>query len=131
MVSAIVRETHVSDLKPGQQSRLQVALSYSDGFGREIQKKLQAESDAQGQRWVGSGWTIFDNKGQPVRSTSPFFTRTPAFEFDRRVGVSPVLFRPAGRNIGALHPDHLGEGALRPWRQETWDASDTVPIADP
>ena len=33
-------------------------------------------------RWVGSGWTIFNNKGKPVRQYEPFFTDTHRFEFD-------------------------------------------------
>ena len=43
LVAVLARETHVSDLAGGQQSRMQIAFSYSDGFGREIQKKIQAE----------------------------------------------------------------------------------------
>ena len=43
--ATIARETHVSDLQQGQQSALQITFSYSDGFGREIQKKVQAEPD--------------------------------------------------------------------------------------
>jgi hypothetical protein len=46
--ATIERETHISDLAslPADQngaSKLQITFSYSDGFGREIQKKLQAE----------------------------------------------------------------------------------------
>ena len=41
--ATISRETHYYDLAAGQQSRLQISFSYSDGFGREIQKKIQAE----------------------------------------------------------------------------------------
>ncbi|MEO6599127.1 MAG: SpvB/TcaC N-terminal domain-containing protein, partial [Polyangiaceae bacterium] len=41
--ATIVRETHVSDLpSSGGTSTVQVSLSYSDGFGREIQRKAQA-----------------------------------------------------------------------------------------
>src|SRR5262249_31294265 len=68
--STISRETHYHDLASGQQSRLQINFGYSDGFGREIQKKIQAEPDPASlstPRWVGSGWTIFNNKAKPVR----------------------------------------------------------------
>src|SRR5262249_35941479 len=68
--ATIARETHVSDLAPDQLSKLQVTFGYSDGFGREVQKKIQAEPGALAEggqtvhpRWVGSGWTIFNNKG--------------------------------------------------------------------
>src|SRR5262249_17258334 len=41
-VYTLARETHAADLSPGGHTRYQHAFSYSDGFGREIQKKLQA-----------------------------------------------------------------------------------------
>jgi hypothetical protein len=60
--ATITRETHFFDLTAGQQSKLQIAFSYSDGFGREIQRKAQAEPGPvvdQGPivnpRWAGSG----------------------------------------------------------------------------
>jgi hypothetical protein len=82
--ATVARETHMSDLAPNQQARLQVSLSYSDGYGREIQKKIQAEPGPVVEggpdvhpRWVGSGWTIFNNKGKPVRQYEPFFSQLP------------------------------------------------------
>src|SRR5205085_7529211 len=36
--ATIARETHVSELQQGQQTKIQISFSYSDGFGREIQK---------------------------------------------------------------------------------------------
>src|SRR5262249_2448259 len=43
VVCALARETHAYDLKPGERTKIQHSFSYSDGFGREIQKKMQAE----------------------------------------------------------------------------------------
>ncbi len=157
VVCTLARETHDADLEPGEQSKVQHSFSYSDGFGREIQKKIQAEPgpvpqrDASGKiilgadgrpamttnvvspRWVGSGWTVFNNKGKPVRQYEPFFTDTYRFEFDIRIGVSPVLFYdPIERVVATLHPDHIWEKVVfDPWRQETWDVNDTLLIADP
>ena len=84
-------------------------------------------------RWVGSGWTVFNNKGKPVRQYEPFFTDTHRFEFDVRIGVSPVLFYdPVERVVATLHPNHTWEKVVfDPWRQETWDVNDTVLVADP
>ncbi len=42
-VYTIARETHEADLRPGNQTALQQSWTYSDGFGREIQTKVQAE----------------------------------------------------------------------------------------
>jgi hypothetical protein len=98
-VYTLARETHASDMRAGEQTKMQHSFSYSDGFGREIQKKLQAEPDSLTPsgptikpRWVGSGWTVFNNKGKPVRQYEPFFSATHGFEFARMMGVSPVLF---------------------------------------
>ena len=124
--ATIARETHVSALTAGQQSALQISFSYSDGFGREIQKKTQAEPGpvADGgpvvdPRWVGSGWTIFNNKGKPVRQYEPFFSQLPVaghqFEFGMQVGVSPILcYDPPGRVVATIYPNHTyREGRLR------------------
>lgn len=141
--ATIVRETHESDLAEGQQTRTQVSLAFSDGFGREIQKKMQAEpgpvkpgGDVIAHRWIGSGWTIFNNKGKPVRKYEPFFSAVPDFEFAAIEGVSPILlYDPLGRVIATLHPDHTFEKVVfDPWQQLSWDANDTVrlnPKTDP
>ena len=132
--ATIARETHLSDLQQGQESKLQISFSYSDGFGREIQKKIQAEpgplvegGPVVSPRWVGSGWTIFNNKGKPVRQYEPFFSATHGFEFGVMVGVSPVLFYdPAERVIATLHPNHTYEKVVfDPWQQTTYDVNDT------
>ncbi len=140
VVYTLARETHDADLAAGEKTKVQHGFSYSDGFGREVQKKVQAEPGplAEGgpdvsPRWVGSGWTVFNNKGSPVRQYEPFFSATHRFEFDVRVGVSPVLFYdPAERVVATLHPNHTWEKVVfDPWRQETWDVNDTVLAADP
>ncbi|GAB6057244.1 SpvB/TcaC N-terminal domain-containing protein [Desulfonatronum parangueonense] len=145
--ATIARETHVSDLKDDEASKLQISFSYSDGFGREVQKKIQTEpgpfdvddphSPTANPRWVGSGWIIFNNKGNPVRQYEPFFSKRlrpdgtlfsdHRFEFGAAVGVSPVLFYdPAERVIATLHPNHTYEKVVfDPWKQTTWDVNDT------
>jgi RHS repeat-associated protein len=136
-VYTLNRETHTADLGPNQESRYQHILAYSDGFGREIQKKMQAEPELSGPnaipRWVGSGWTIYNNKGKPVRKYEPFFSASHRFEFARQVGVSSVLFYdPPGRVVATLHPDNTWEKVVFDnWRQENWDVNDTILISDP
>jgi RHS repeat-associated protein len=139
VVYTMARETHAADLADGEQTKIQHGFSYSDGFGREIQKKIQAErarlpdgTRSDRPRWVGSGWTIFNNKGKEVRKYEPFFSDTHRFEFARIVGVSPVLFYdPVGRVVATLHPNNTYEKVVfDPWRQATWDRNDTV-LGDP
>jgi hypothetical protein len=134
-VYTITRETQDADLEP--ETRVQHSFSYSDGFGREIQKKFQAEPEkidgrAGPPRWVGSGWTIFNNKGKPVRQYEPFFTGSQWFEFGVRVGISPILFYdPLSRVAATLHANHTYEKIVfDPWRQTAWDVNDTV-LLDP
>ncbi len=155
--ATLARETHVSEPVPPGSLRVQTSFSYSDGFGREVQKKVQAEPgpvpirgasgsivvDANNQpqmtpnsvtpRWVGSGWTVFNNKGKPVRQYEPYFTDTHHFEFDVRIGKSPVLFYdPVARVVATLHPNHTWEKVVfGPWREASWDVSDTVLVSAP
>lgn len=142
--ATVSRETHVSDLAPGQTSQTQIAFAYSDGFGRVVQTKSQAEPGpvvANGPvvdpRWVGGGWTIFNNKAKPVRQYEPFFSALSVkghqFEFGVQVGVSPILFYdPVGRVVAKLHPDKTYEKIVfDPWHQQLWDANDTVLADDP
>jgi RHS repeat-associated protein len=133
--ATIVRETHVSDPVPEDGLKVQVSFSYSDGFGRDIQKKIPAEpgpvedgGPLVDPRWVGSGWTIFNNKGKPVRQYEPFFSDTHQFEFAKIKGVSTILFYdPVERVICTLHPNNTYEKVVfDPWQQKTYDVNDTV-----
>lgn len=133
--ATIARKTHIGDLPQGAKSRLQLTFSYSDGFGREIQQKIQAEpgpltagGPTVAPRWAGSGWTVFNNKGKPVRRYEPFFSDTHAFEFGVEQGVSPVLFYdPAQRVVATLHPNHTYEKLVfDPWQRTSYDVNDTL-----
>ncbi|MBD2026809.1 SpvB/TcaC N-terminal domain-containing protein [Leptolyngbya sp. FACHB-711] len=136
--ASVARETHLNASLPPDGLKVQVGFSYSDGFGREIQKKIQAEPEKTNGvvgalRWVGSGWTIFNNKGKPVRQYEPFFSQLPPaqrhhFEFAQIVGVSPILFYdPLERVIATLYPNHTYEKVIfDPWKQVTYDVNDTV-----
>ncbi|MHA7291289.1 SpvB/TcaC N-terminal domain-containing protein [Arthrobacter sp. MDT3-24] len=137
--ATLARETHISAPLPPQGLRIQVSFSYSDGFGREIQKKIQAEpgpvvegGPIASLRWVGSGWTIFNNKGKPVRQFEPFFSSAHDYEFGVMAGVSPVLFYdPAGRVIATLQPNHTYQKVVfDPWQQTTYDVNDTCAPSD-
>lgn len=132
-VATLSRETHVSDPVPAGGLAIQHAFTYTDGFSREVQKKMQVEPDGADPRWAGSGWTIFNNKGKPVRAYEPFFTTTHQFELAVTMGVSPITFYdPIGRVAGVLHPDHTWQKSVfGAWTNETWDTSDTVLVTDP
>jgi len=167
LAATLARETHFFD-PGGANTKIQISFSYSDGFGREIQKKIQAEAgdapkrlgnvslttgdirpgdlvrDANGElvppanaprRWVGTGRTVFNNKGKPVRQYEPFFNATHLYEEEREMtdtGVSPTLFYdPVERIVATLHPNHTwAKAVFDPWQQMTYDVNDTVLNAD-
>lgn len=140
VVAVISRATHASEPVPTDGLRVDVSVRYSDGFGREVQRKGLVEPGPLtpggadiAPRWLGTGWTIFDNKGKPVRHYQPFFDDTAAFVFGRRIGVSSTLFHdPTERVVATLHADHTwSKVVFGPWREESWDANDTVLVADP
>ncbi|PSH61687.1 toxin [Phyllobacterium brassicacearum] len=137
--ASIVRETHVSELAEGETTDVLVSLAYSDGFGRTIQNKVPAEpgslaagGETVDSRWAASGWTIFNNKGKPVRQYEPFFSPDHGFEFGVAAGVSPTLFYdPVGRVVAMLYPNHTWEKTVfDAWRQVSHDVNDTV-LMDP
>jgi RHS repeat-associated protein len=127
--------------------------TYSDGSGREVLKKVQAESGAvpirkaggglernpdgsprlrqEPNRWVGTGRTVFDNKGNPVKKYEPFFSDTLGYEGETYLlewGVTPVLrYDPLGRLVRTDQP-HGAYAVTRfdSWRQDTWDENDTL-----
>jgi hypothetical protein len=82
-------------------------------------------------RWVGSGRTIFDNKGNPVKQYEPYFSSTDAFEAEvelREQGVTPLLhYDPLGRMVRTDFPDGTyARVGFTPWEQTTWDRNDTA-----
>lgn len=136
-----------------QRQGFQHARSYSDGSGREVMKKVQAEpgsvpvidvdghvarnSDGTPQqlqedsRWVGTGRTVFDNKGNPIKKYEPFFSATIEYEAEKALvewGVTPVLrYDPLGRLVRTDQPNGTHAViAFDSWKRETWDENDTV-----
>lgn len=135
-VVTLTRDRHESDVPAGIRSPVQARLAFHDGFGRGIQSKIPAEPRDGRARWTCTGWTVFNNKGDPVRQFEPFFTDTHRFEFDARHGVSPVQFYDAmSRSIGMLLPDQgWSRIDLGPWASAIWDPGDTIlldPLGDP
>jgi RHS repeat-associated protein len=139
--ASIARETHVSDLPAGARSRMQLDFVYADGFGREAQRKTQAEpgplnpddpaSPVINPRWIGSGAKIYNNKGKAVREYEPFFAATPHFGIEKWGVGNTLFYDPVQRVVATLHPNNTYEKVVfDPWKQITFDVNDTV-IVDP
>lgn len=135
--------------------RWQESYSYSDGSGREVLKKVQAEPglapqrDSSGAlirdsldnilwsetapkvRWVGAGRTVLNNKGNPIKKYEPFFDSSAAFNDEQELvewGVTPILrYDPLGRLIRTDNPNGtFSKVEFDPWQQLTFDENDTV-----
>ncbi len=147
-VHTLAREKHGAD-----NPRWQESYSYTDGSGREIMRKIQAEPGevpARGpdgrllhddggtvqmrfeqHRWIGTGRTVVDNKGNPVKQYEPFFSDTFEYETERELvewGVTPILrYDPLGRLIRTDLPNGTFRKVLvDAWQQIAWDENDTV-----
>ncbi|MCP4602363.1 MAG: toxin [Proteobacteria bacterium] len=142
------RETHVKDLGTGEQSNLQISLTYSDGFGRELQTKLKAEEGKAWvkvgdgfeeqdvtERWLVSGRTVYNNKEKPIKQYEPFYSATPEYEdeeFFAEYGVTPVIhYDPLLRVIRTDTPKgFFSKVEFTPWEVLTYDVNDTVLVSD-
>ena len=128
---SIARETHVADLGEGEPTEIQVAFQYSDGGGNLLAAKQKAEP-APGSatiRWLTTGKTVLNNKGNPVKQYEPYFsTNAQRYEELTEVGVTSVVYYDAlGRKIRTEQPDGTyARVEFSPWHVTSWDANDTV-----
>ncbi|HEX7735853.1 MAG TPA: toxin TcdB middle/C-terminal domain-containing protein, partial [Ktedonobacteraceae bacterium] len=115
--ATLAREQHVN-APGGAESPVQIGFTYTDGFGHEVETKIQAEPGpaprrtanannpeipgalilADGKpvlglanpRWVGKGRTIYNNKGKPVKQYEPFFSSTHLYETEPEMVMTGV-----------------------------------------
>ncbi len=147
-VASIVRETHFQiAAASGTLSKLQYRFEYSDGFGNVAMVKAQAEPGLALQldgsnnvvqvdtspnlRWIGTGRTVLNNKGKPVKQYEPYFSVTYNYEDDPQlveIGVSPLLYYdPPGRNVRTEYPNGtFSKIDIQGWMTQTFDQNDTV-----
>ncbi|WP_421921236.1 SpvB/TcaC N-terminal domain-containing protein [Marinifilum sp.] len=120
------------------------SYEYTGGWGNLVMTKVQAEDGDAMQitdghvetvyttnRWVGTGRTVYNNKGEVVRQYEPYFSTTHEYEDEEVLvqhGVGPVLHYDAlGRNIKTDLPDGtLTKVEFTPWEQYNYDQNDTV-----
>ncbi|MEP0367424.1 MAG: SpvB/TcaC N-terminal domain-containing protein [Cyclobacteriaceae bacterium] len=134
-------------------SRWMESYAYSNGLGQVVMTKNKvAPGDAYSRdgngdllrdgnddlilvnsdpRWVGSGRTILDNKGNPIKQYEPYFSSTEAYETEAELveyGVTPIIhYDPLGRAVRTEMPDDtLTRVEFTPWEQKNYDQNDTV-----
>ncbi len=131
---AIVRERHVGQLAPGEESPLHISLECSDGVGNVLMKKSQAEPDPASTatdprpRWIVSGLTVFNNKGKPVKQFEPAFSDDFGCELPPANGVTALMYYDAvGRLVRTEMPDGtFSRVEFSPWQVLIFDANDTI-----
>ncbi|NOQ26245.1 MAG: toxin [Bacteroidales bacterium] len=118
---------------------------YSGGHGNPVMTKVQAEDGdakqfnedgsveiiATNNRWVGTGRTVLNNKGNVIKQYEPYFSTTHEYESEvllTQNGVTPIFYYdPVGRNLKTDFPDGtLTRVEFTPWMQKNFDQNDTV-----
>jgi RHS repeat-associated protein len=151
-VGTIMRETHYQDtLSSGIASKLQFSFEYSSGSGAVAMRKVQTKPGLAKQidasnnvvevdttprlRWIGTGRTVLNNKGNPVKQYHPYFSATNGYEDDPKlveIGVTPLMhYDPPGRLVRTDMPDgSFSSTETGAWLTRAFDANDTVRDSD-
>lgn len=152
----LLRETHCTELPPGENTAIQQQITYSDGFGREIEIKLKGDPgnvavqhDVMGvqrgndgriilaaseENWIVSGRTVYNNKGLPVEQYLPYYTATPYYEdtmpvYEQGIVPPPEVTRydPLGRIVRVDTPKgFFSKREYTSWVWRMYDEDDTV-----
>lgn len=111
----------VSEKYPAEESTakdIHCSISYSDGFGRELQSKLQVQEAGEvrtitpegqlatviGQeRWLTTGAIRYNNKGKPVKQYEPFYADRPHYlsnnDYNTIGAASEIYYDPLERVV--------------------------------
>lgn len=151
-IASIVREEHY---RKNKDSPVQISFEYSNGLGKVVMKKAQAEPGPAKQvmvgsddtytvadidtaalnpkqlRWIGNGRTVLNNKGSAVKQYEPYFSLTHNYEDLKELvetGVTPIMYYDApGRLIKTEKPDGtFSRTEFDSWKQLVYDQNDTI-----
>lgn len=151
---SLVRQDYVSDPQP--ELPIQARVGYSSGLGEVVEEKLEAEPglsiimDEQGrlartaagrpvsafatERWIVSGRTVYNNKGEPAQQYLPYYSNVPFYEEQQQIvdeGLVPpptvTTYDPLLRVIRVDTPKgFFSKVEFTPWEEEHYDEDDTV-----
>ncbi|NEQ05875.1 MAG: hypothetical protein F6K37_07920, partial [Moorea sp. SIO4E2] len=126
-------------------TRVQTHITYSDGFGREVQTKIRVEPGTAfsvrpdgsveeidtDNRWLSSGGKVYNNKGNPVQEYEPYYIDTHEYVDNptlNKFGVSSVLhYDPLQRVIRVDTPKgFFTKVEFTPWQEKHYDENDTI-----
>jgi RHS repeat-associated protein len=139
----LIRETHVSDLKKDEKTKIQVHIDYFDGFARTLQSKIkagpgmafvlnaeqkvtEAKADV---RWLTSGRAVYNNKGKEIKKYEPFYSPVVGYESERQLtdfGTTHIYdYDPLLRVVKVTNPDmSFTSVTFTPWEEKHYDEND-------
>ena len=146
---ALVAEQYPDSTARTDTPRIQLHLSYSDGFGRTLCSKRLVEAGpafhyepATGKvseqpdqptqdRWLTTGRTVYNNKAKAVKQYEPYYIDTPTYVSNQTLdtfGVSPTLYYdPLDRPVKVLTAKgFLTTHTWTPWEEAMYDPNDTL-----
>ena len=114
----------------------QVLINYSDGLGRDIEKKMNAGAiiiqagNVISEQWRTTGRTVYNSKGLPCEVYLPFFSFYPRYEDQRNVpGPAPRVthYDPLSREIRIDTPKgFFSKIEFTAWEELHFDEDDTI-----
>ena len=129
----------------GNNGRILTSIAYSDGFGRDLQSKVKAdggtaflvnsdgsiETQISEERWLTSGHTVYNNKGNPVKQYEPYYLNTYEYvnnEIINQFGVSATLYYDPLQRVICTESakGFLTKVEFNPWSEKNYDENDTV-----
>ena len=136
-VGMIAREFHYYGSHPApvppEDNGMLIRLTYTDGLGRIAMHKVQAapEEGSSTIRWIGSGKTVYNNKGNVVMQYEPYYSDNPHYDGAEQAAEAGVTVRmhydPLNRVIRADMPDgSYTKTEWDNWTQIIYDSNDTV-----
>ena len=129
------------------QPPIQIQLTYSDGFGRELQSKSKVEpgpaflyhpmgdttitKGLSDDRWLTSGRKEYNNKGKPVKEYEPYYINTPDYVSDPVVdtfGVSPTIYYDPLERVTQVitAKGYLTKNEWTAWENIAYDENDAL-----
>ncbi len=129
----LVRNNDYHSPQKDQDPYCQILVSYSDGLGRTVEKKLKTDPDPSTpykERWQVSGRTVYNNKGKPCEQYLPYFSDKPAYEDQTDVPGPPptiLIYDPLERLVKTIDPKKFfSKVEFTPWEEKRYDEDDTV-----
>jgi len=125
----LTREKHLHQLQPGEPPRIIKSVAYTDGFGRLVQTKASAPDN----KWIVSGWTIYNRRGLPIQKYEPLFHDSPHFNKTIAGFSSTLYYDSKDRPVATRFPNETYEKTtFDSWTQTHWDPNNTLEfIEDP